>query len=497
MTTSSIATLSPSLPTNASSPAVKLPTPSPNGVTPFQFVTEKIVSDKNVDITVSSLSRPAPSRDGKIVKVPVVLIIETGDGADDVHISKGPGGQLNALINGKSYLLPVENSGTRSLVIRTNKGNDKVVIDPDVRVTVKIHGGAGNDYIQTGGGTSYVFGGADDDTVKLGSATSYAEGNDGDDLMIGGRGNHVMYGGNGKDHMYGGDGPEGKTSYMDGGNDDDNMYGGSGHNIMHGGTGNNSITAYGRSTIYTGRGHASVYSRSRNDVVYGKRSDNLQLPFGFKFIETVPLPSDAGRKALKTEGTPEFKQRMEDDLELYRSSPAGQRMLKDLDAVAQKNGASITIKESDNDEYEPNDVNSTETPLSTSPDPSLIHEGSRGSGVKEASIGHDPKSLFETNHESPALLPPIIGLHHEMAHAYNGATGSMFPGSTEVKNPDGTSSEEDNAERQAVGVESDVTPFDFDNDPSTPPTTLNPYPLTENGLREEMGLPLRKGYADI
>ncbi|WP_373460780.1 M91 family zinc metallopeptidase [Pseudomonas sp. W3I7] len=37
-------------------------------------------------------------------------------------------------------------------------------------------------------------------------------------------------------------------------------------------------------------------------------------------------------------------------------------------------------------------------------------------------------------------------------------------------------------------------PFDFDNDPSTPPTTINPEHFTENGMHREMGRPLRKSY---
>jgi dipeptidase D len=36
--------------------------------------------------------------------------------------------------------------------------------------------------------------------------------------------------------------------------------------------------------------------------------------------------------------------------------------------------------------------------------------------------------------------------------------------------------------------------FDFDNDPSTPPTSTNPAPFTENSLNHEMGTPLRQRY---
>ncbi|WP_267910565.1 M91 family zinc metallopeptidase [Pseudomonas sp. MF7448] len=51
-----------------------------------------------------------------------------------------------------------------------------------------------------------------------------------------------------------------------------------------------------------------------------------------------------------------------------------------------------------------------------------------------------------------------------------------------------------NEEYQVVGIPTDATPFDFDNNPNTPATNVNPYPFTENALREEMGVPLRDRY---
>jgi len=52
-----------------------------------------------------------------------------------------------------------------------------------------------------------------------------------------------------------------------------------------------------------------------------------------------------------------------------------------------------------------------------------------------------------------------------------------------------------NAERQAVGLDNTGVPYDFDGKSSTPKTTANPNALSENGLREELGLALRMHYA--
>lgn len=491
MQTSSVAPIAPILPIEPN--ALPGGSPAP-GAAAFINIpppqTSKIVSDKNVDITLTTTSY----RGGGGGENLTFLKIDTGDGADDIHISTGERGQLNAVINGKSYLLPAANSAATSITIKTNKGDDTVRIDPDVMVHAEIHGGEGNDHIQTGGGKSHVYGGAGNDTIKLGSASSYAEGNDGDDTMMGGTGNHSMYGGNGKDRMYSGYGPDSKTSYMDGGNDDDLMYGGSGHNIMHGGKGNDQINAYGRSHIYTGRGQDSVYSTSSDDVVYGKRSDHLGLPFGFKFIETVPLPENTGSKAIDIEGSPEFKQRVEDDLEFYRGSPNSQHMLKELDAVAERTGAKVTIKKGPIDSHIVTQKLPEGVPLAEWRDPTFIREGTRGAGATDLSVTYNPVTPREASDESRVFLPPTTTLYHELGHAYNATTGSMLAGDTEIIHPDGTHTREPNNERQVVGLETAKPPFDFDNDPTTAPTTSNPYPLTENALRDEMGLPLRKSY---
>jgi hypothetical protein len=80
-----------------------------------------------------------------------------------------------------------------------------------------------------------------------------------------------------------------------------------------------------------------------------------------------------------------------------------------------------------------------------------------------------------------------------MSHAFNGVTGTFMQG-----NYDGGAQGEQhpdfglvNVERQAVGLPSSHPEFDFGNGRVT---NSNPYPLTENGIREEMGLDLRPSY---
>ena len=102
-------------------------------------------------------------------------------------------------------------------------------------------------------------------------------------------------------------------------------------------------------------------------------------------------------------------------------------------------------------------------------------------------IGYNPSFHMD------AFPAPTVVLYHEMSHAYNGVNGTFQPGTYVGEGPD--SGRVPNAERQAVGLETSAAPFDFDGDPSTPATTTNPDHLTENGFREELGLPDRPSYA--
>jgi len=93
---------------------------------------------------------------------------------------------------------------------------------------------------------------------------------------------------------------------------------------------------------------------------------------------------------------------------------------------------------------------------------------------------------------------PLASLYHELCHAYNYVTGTVFSGTTpEQLYPGMPAHQTANEELQAIGLPADFPPFDFDKDPLTPPTNTNPPPYTENGILQELGLPLRKRYIQL
>jgi hypothetical protein len=145
---------------------------------------------------------------------------------------------------------------------------------------------------------------------------------------------------------------------------------------------------------------------------------------------------------------------------MLRSSPRGQEMLA---ALEEKNHTFIS-------------------------DTITISETSAGNEVKTYSfLDHSHIEYNPGKDYSVDDRPPVAGLYHEMAHIYDYEYGTSASGTyTGADNPDVP-----NDEREAVGL-----PIDDDDDPSTPnrPDPSHPSDLTENGLRDELGIDARPRY---
>ncbi|QLG91696.1 hypothetical protein HZF02_06840 [Pseudomonas yamanorum] len=382
---------------------------------------------------------------------------------------------------------------SQGLHIKSKGGDDKIRIDPNVDVTVTVEGGRGRDKIEAlGSGNTHVYGGAGDDDITLGSGVGYAEGNNGNDNLKGGTGKSVMYGNNGNDRMFSGPGSKGTFSYMDGGKGKDVIVSESPFNLVHGGPDEDLMIGKAPTTFYTGRGRDIVLSAFAGDKIYADAGDRISRIPG-STLKQVTI-SNAGNKGLNIEGSEKFKQRTQDDLEFLRNSPTAQKVLTELDKAAKRNGSPVNIKEtlegSPNYSFVNDFTKKMDSELKdydgieeTAP-LGFITNNVSGSVATDANIHHNHKIFFNDDD-----TPPIVGLFHELAHAYNGANGTLLGGTT----PAGEDAfPEPNLERQAIGLETNAPAFDFDNDPATPLTTTNPKPFTENALREETGFPLRE-----
>lgn len=434
--------------------------------------------------------------------------ITTGDKSDQVRIYSGANGQISAFINGMPYELPISAGDLyQTLVINTDGGDDDVFIDSDINVAVDIYAGDGSDHVRAGGGKTRVFGGKGDDFIQMGSANGLAFGEDGDDVMIAGSGPVVMSGGNHNDRMYAGRGPENRVVYLSGDNGNDELYGGEGKVILNGGLDDDTLVSYRRTTMYTGNGQDRVHSYSPDDHIYAKKNDLISNHYDVKVNEVGA--SEAGKRGFKIEGSPEFTSRIENKLEELRGSPVGQKVLEEMDKLADKIGSPVTIKSAPEggniDVYRFKTAFSESLPpeerakYNNAPESGHIKDGVPGAVATQAEI------VIASDHFDGRLgLSPLVSLFHEMIHAYNGATGTRIPGEQSVTDLGGkplviggVAVEEDIHELQTVGIPNSGEPFDFDNDSATPPTTINPYPFFENAMREELDIPLRERYTPV
>lgn len=416
------------------------------------------------------------------------LILETGDNADQIHISQSRPGQLDVRVNGQLYCFDSEDQDGQPLTfhLKTHDGDDKVRIDANVRQPITVDAGDGNDQVRAGGGDTRLFGGAGNDQLRLGSGLGYAEGNDGDDMIFGGSGDSVIYGNEGNDRIYAGAGPKGKSSYVDGGRGNDRLYAGNGHTVLHGGAGDDCLIGHDRTTFYTGDGSDTIIANRTGDLIYAQSSDAIKRLN--RSVLTTVTTDHSPLSGFAIKGSTAFIQRVEDDLALLRSSPQGQQMLAEINAIAQRNGAPVTLVEDLLDTgsgytYGSQELKSLlqhERPPVVGDDPKwgFMVDGVPGSQADRAEITY--------NRSSPGVLAgvtysPITMLYHEMVHAYNGGNGTALAGST-TEVFEGSSVEVSNSELQAVGL------------PTTSETPANPKPFTENAFNEEMGMPLRTHY---
>lgn len=457
------------------------------------------------------------------------LVVNTGSGNDRIRVENGENGGLSLSVNGQSYALDLASG--QDLALRTGDGDDVIDIAPDVRVRLVIDSGDGDNHITTGAGDAIVKSGDGNDTIHLGAGNNYVEAGAGDDhvSVTGGNGYNVIYGGAGNDVLAAGAG----GAYIDGGAGNDRLYAGEGDNILIGGTGDDVINAQAHRTetvapgnslwgiarasgsepgavieanpqfvnpalihpgqrvhvpvegggdnrIYAGAGTDRVTGADAGDVVHAERADQVEGRDNTRVVEITIDPSRG--QSIRIEGSDAFRERIQADLDFLASSPNGQKMLDALDAAATDKGNVVTIRELESEdngfatESQRGDWNDTQ-----------IRNGRAGAGG-------NTDVVYNTSFSDPSIFPaPSVVFFHELSHAWNAVSGTFQPG--QYNGPDRVDHGIANAERQAVGLESSAPPFDFDGDPSTPPSTTNPFELTENGLRQELNLARRASYA--
>jgi Ca2+-binding RTX toxin-like protein len=407
------------------------------------------------------------------------VVVSTGGGDDTVAVSVDPvAGIVMVVVNGVTHYLPANSHVT----VRTGAGNDTIEVAPGTTVGFTLLGGTGDDTMNGADGADTILGLAGQDTIRArggsdrvsgGSDRDYLDGGHGNDVLAGGLGDDTAYGMAGNDQISGGEGRD----YLEGADGNDTVDGDAGRDMISGGQGDDAIRAgAGSDRVYTGDGRDTVDGGSGDDTAYAQDGDAVD---GTEHRVTVEL-TDLG-KYFTIEGSPEFTERVEADLDMLASSPRGQQMLAALDhahdstkAIAADwpilghvayQGDTYTIRETTDHNSYASDSNIT-----------VIKTWSR-----------HPVVQFNPTLDDVYDGPPIAVLYHELAHVYDYEYETLADGDyTGADNPG-----VHNREREATGL-----PIDDDGDPSTPIRIDpdHPYDYTENGLRDEMGAPLRPRY---
>lgn len=416
----------------------------------------------------------------------------------DQHHSDDPMTQtLIVKINDHQGIIVRPASNTQVMTFVTGDENDEISLGPHIVNPCVVHAGGGNDDIDSSALHAAVYAGTGDDHVVVVEGTCYAEGNEGNDRMYSLNDSHVTFhGGPGNDMLEGS--RHTALSYLDGGEDDDYVVGGGGPNILVGGPGDDQIEAGDlHNVIYTGDGYNQVEKLKTTDTTYHNVKSDLTVDCTKVSLEELDkfAPGELASNAIHVEprpfnsaafslnGSAQFVERAKDDFRLLLASPTGQTLLAQLEHAALTSGKPFEI----NELVSGNDARFVAADPAAAAN-AFIHDGLAGTPCYGGSITYSVRDVLGAN-------PSVIALFHELCHAYNHVTGTLLPG-TSPQPSHGLLPPKPvrNTELQAVGLPTSAAPFDFDGEASTPSTNTNPQAFSENGLREELGLPLRTRY---
>ena len=430
--------------------------------------------------------------EGALYPTPIDRLVFTASSSRaSIFVTKGDQDTLLIDLNHERYQIKPA-SAKQIIELHTGHEDDTVYIVDSFKNPFHIETGAGNDSVVSNAEETTVITGQGNDRVMTGAGNSYVNTGDGNDIVnANGSGTTVAYTGKGEDFIRAGTG----MAFIDAGEGNDVAVGGQGHTVLWGNEGDDLLTAgSGSNVIYAGKGQDILDGVKGSDTIFTASDPAFITDGKIDFSQTMKTPSrrpntniikvtseSLSESDLIVQGNEAFIERVQDDLRLLLSSEAGHQLISALTNSIRKSQKPITIaelKHIKNGLYIPNIGDGR----------SFIQVGQSGIPDFGGTVYYNP--AFSTKDSLP-----IAALYHELCHAYNHVTGTRFMGAS----PDGPSGvkqapQVNNIELQAVGLPCNVEPFDFDGDPTTPASTTNPKPYSENGIREELGLPLRKTY---
>ena len=229
----------------------------------------------------------------------LITLTDLGGGVTQVQIDAYLDSGMTNLIRSESYTITQGVDTEGRIVIDSSVGDDVVQIEAAVTANVLVHGGQGDDVIESGSGNDRLYGedgndvvsgGAGRDLVFGGDGSDVLNGNSGSDVIFGGDGNDTMRGHSGNDMLQGGAGNDrlfgsfgndwllagAGNDYVSGGFGNDLLMGGAGNDVLSGNSGRDRLEGgSGNDYLHGGFGNDLLRGGRGNDVLYGSFGDDV------------------------------------------------------------------------------------------------------------------------------------------------------------------------------------------------------------------------------
>lgn len=226
-----------------------------------------------------------------------------GDALSDRELDALPGIKISKKIlgtTGDDYIIAFEGDDTvigysGDDIIFGEEGNDLLYGDPGNDTLI---GSLGDDTLIGGDGRDTLRGGIDNDSLRGGKQSDRLEGslgkdflagNDGADVLDGGKDNDTLIGGDGSDTVRGGDGNDRIRGNNDGdllfgNNDDDFLAGQDGNDTLQGGEGNDTLKGGKKGDrLFGNRGDDLLYGNTGSDLLVGGDGDDILKASGINY----------------------------------------------------------------------------------------------------------------------------------------------------------------------------------------------------------------------
>ena len=198
--------------------------------------------------------------------------INTGDGDDQIRVSKKGDNHYEITINGQTQSYTKDQ--LRSLTIDAGSGNDRIIIEDGVDIKLSIKGGSGDDLFSIyADGVTVDAGDGNDSIYSFGDGNSIKGGADSDYIYSVGHANSID-GGSGRDRIY----SHGDRNRLNGGRDNDYLFARGRFNRVYGEGGNDVARVYGDANIVdSGSGRDDVDVRGDENNITADRDDRVSV----------------------------------------------------------------------------------------------------------------------------------------------------------------------------------------------------------------------------